>query len=91
LTDPKERVASLSELFQGLARVVRQNLDAEEDVVERQRLALNASKELRSILADIAAEAGGRGGMGAAEVARMDDLSEEELERLIKGLRADGE
>lgn len=71
-----------------MAQILRQNLDAEEDIVERQRLALNASKELRAILADIAAEAGGRGAAEAAgNMPGLQDLSEKELEKLIKGLK----
>lgn len=51
-------------------------------------MALNASKELRAIMADIAAEAGGRGSIvEGAGIPEMDELSDAELEGLIRVLK----
>lgn len=52
----------LTALFRDLLEIVKRNVNAEgEDSTEKQRLVVNASKELRAILTDIAAETGGRG------------------------------
>lgn len=72
---------------------MRQNLDPEneEDSAERQRLVLNASKELRAILADIAEEVGGRGRSGVdrdePEAIALDVFEEKDLSLLIDHLR----
>lgn len=51
----------MTNLFRDLLGIVSRNINGEDDdSAERQRLAVNASKELRAILADIAIEAGGR-------------------------------
>ena len=52
----------LTGLFLDLLEIVKRNLNTErEATAEQQRLVVNASKELRAILTDIALETGGRG------------------------------
>ena len=83
----------MSGLFRDLLEIVKRNLsDDGEDSAERQRLVVNASKELRAILTDIAAENGGRGANSEVGIpARLDlsPLSALELAELI-GLGIDG-
>lgn len=62
LNGTEARVNELTALFRDLLEIVKRNVNAEgEDSTEKQRLVVNASKELRAILTDIAAETGGRG------------------------------
>lgn len=75
--------------------IVRQNLayTDDESSAERQRLVLNASKELRAILSDIAEEVGGRG-KGDEKVEgnapALDGLDDDSLLSLIETLKAGG-